>query len=134
MRPASSSSCKGLRPSSQAFLLFGRKKTFFYFGQNFGNFCWSVDFFYNLFFNQNFFLITYFGKKKFYLFSFPILGIRNSTIALQSSQFQNAGGSLERDTQSPDEGLKSLCLILDILKLWKLQDQRKTCMLYEFYI
>ena len=52
------------------------------------------------------------GEKKCYLLSFPILGIRNLTRALQSSPFQNTGGTLSV-TEKEDEGRKTLCLILD---------------------
>ena len=65
-------------------------------------------------FLKNFFLIFFFSEeKKCYTLSFPILGGRNSTRALQSSTFQNPGGvpwCLRRRT---DGGRKSLCLILD---------------------
>ena len=37
-------------------------------------------------------------RKKCYPLSFPILGGRNSTRALQSTPFQNPGGYPERDT------------------------------------
>ena len=49
-------------------------------------------------FLKNFFLIFFFSEeKKCYTLSFPILGGRNSTRALQSSTFQNPGGSPDAD-------------------------------------
>ena len=39
-----------------------------------------------------FFIIIFFAEKKCYSLSFPILGGRGSTRALQSSPFQNPGG------------------------------------------
>ena len=41
---------------------------------------------------QNSGKIIFFAKKKYYSFSFPILGGCNSTKALQSSLFQISGG------------------------------------------
>ena len=50
-------------------------------------------------------------EKKCYPLSFPILGWRNSTRALQSSTFQNPGGGPLSMTNKGRR--KSLCLILD---------------------
>ena len=61
-----------------------------------------------------FFLFFYFAekKKKCHHLSFPILGRRNSTRALQSSPFQNPGG-VPWAWRTKDEQRKSSCLILD---------------------
>ena len=54
-----------------------------------------------------------FSKKKCYTLSFPILGGRNSTRALQSTPFKNPGGVPWAWRSPKDKGRKSLCLILD---------------------
>ena len=59
----------------------------------------------SLFFNR------FFCQKKCFPFSFPILGGRDSTTALQSTQFQNPGVPWVWWTKSG--GRKSLCLIVD---------------------
>ena len=52
-------------------------------------------------------------KKKCYPLSFPILGGRDSTRALQSTPFQNPGGVVRAwRTKKNEERRKSLCLIL----------------------
>ena len=60
-------------------------------------------------------------EKKCYPLSFPKLGERNSTRALQSSPFHISGGSPERDKRT-DKGRKPSCLILDWMSkvvVWK---------------
>ena len=56
-------------------------------------------------------------RKKCYPLSFPILGGRDLTRALQSSPFQNPGGGplsvTDGGQRTKDEGRKSSCLILD---------------------
>ena len=54
-----------------------------------------------------FFCNFFFAEKKCYYISFLILGGRNSTRALQSTPFQNPGGSPERDTRTDQR--KSSC-------------------------
>ena len=52
-------------------------------------------------------------RKKCYPLSFPILGGRNSTRALQSSSFQNPGSYPEREVRRTNKRRKSSCLILN---------------------
>ena len=53
------------------------------------------------------------AEKNCYSLSFPVLGGRDSTRALQSSPFQNPGGSPEPDGRT-DGQRKSSCLIKDV--------------------
>ena len=83
-------------------------------------FCFiAIFFFFFTFFCLIFFSSPKKIRKKCYPLSFPILGGRDSTRALQSTPFQNTGGVVwawrRTNGGQTEDRRKSLCLILDIV-------------------